>query len=136
MKKVHKKLLTLVAHMVNDLGESETTEDFGELFSSMGANPDEVAEAILLCNILEDNASEASCSPEEHNEPEWNEAHEKLVTLLAKVTELGEDEVNVFLEDNGVSFPYEQWESGLEDKSDEEDDDDSNDEDEETDEEE
>lgn len=121
MKKVYKKLLTLVAHMVNDTGESETTEDFGELFSSVGANPDEVAEVISLSNILERHASEATCSPEEYNEPEWNEAHEKLVTLLAKVTELDEDEVSVFLEDNDVSFPYEQWEQGLEDREEDED---------------
>jgi hypothetical protein len=134
MKKVHKKLITLVAHYVNDSGESETFEDLSEALSNMGGTAEQTSDVLSLCDILENNASEATCSPEEHNEPEWQTAFEKLVILLSTVMELNEDEVSIALEDKEVSFPYEQWEEGLELKNDDEED--SDDEDEETDEEE
>lgn len=122
MKEVHEKLLELVSSIANDSGTLECSEELDKVMVLIGATPDQCQEIYSLCGLLEFNSSEASCSPEEYNEHDWNDAFNKLVTILSTVMKIEMDEVSSFLEDDGhVSFPYEQWEEGLQDKEDDDD---------------
>ena len=56
---------------------------------------------------LSDIYSEATNSPEEHNESDWNE----YATIINNV--LNQIEPGLSIDDAGVYFPREQWEDGL-----------------------